>query len=115
MLTHGPPHPFTSHVNVYHIPCVRHVRAEAGLIRLEDVRPDNPVVCAGPIGRVLTRHPDRMSLRSRRLRVVCVSVASPHDLLEDAPDGVEVGLFRFPNPYHSRPSDGSITHVITRA
>jgi hypothetical protein len=42
-----------------------------------------------------------MSLPSRRLRVIGVSVTSLHDLMEDAPDVVEVSLFRFSNRYHS--------------
>jgi hypothetical protein len=55
-----------------------------------------------------------MRLLSRRFRVIGVSVTSLHDLMEDEPDGVEVGLFRFSNRYHSQPSDRSITLELTR-
>jgi hypothetical protein len=54
-----------------------------------------------------------MSLLSRRFRVIGVSVTLLHDLMEDAPDGVEVGLFRFSNRYHSQPLDRSITPGIS--
>jgi hypothetical protein len=51
-----------------------------------------------------------MSLIPRRFRVIGVSVTSLHDLMEDAPDGVEVGLSRFSNRYHSQPSDSSMLY-----
>jgi hypothetical protein len=35
--------------------------------------------------------------------------------VEDSPDGVEVGIFRFSNRYHSQPSDGSMTPELTGA
>jgi len=46
-----------------------------------------------------------MSLLSRRFWVIGVSGALPHDLMEDAPNGIEVGLFRFSNRYHSYPPE----------
>src|SRR5262245_43503685 len=108
MLTHGPPHTFTPPINAHHIPGIRHVRALTGLIPFENVCSDNLVIYAGHIGCVITRHPNRMSPLSRRLRVIGVSVLLLHDLMEDAPDGVEVGLLRFSNRYHSQPPDRSI-------
>ena len=41
-----------------------------------------------------------MSLISSRLWIVGVRITLPHDLTEDAPDGIEVSIFRSSDRYH---------------
>src|ERR1043166_39359 len=107
MLTHGTPRSFASPVSANHITGIWHVRAQAGLIWLENVCSDNLIIYAGHIGCVIPRYPNRMSLLFGRLRVIGVGVTLLHHLMEDAPDSVEVGLFRFSNRYHSPGSNKS--------
>src|SRR5690349_12163253 len=53
-----------------------------------------------------------MSLLLRRFWVIGVRVTLPHDLMEDAPNGVEVSLFRIPNRDHSQPPTGAYRPVV---
>ena len=83
---------------------VGHVRAEAGLVGLEDVRADHPAVGLGDIGARAGGEPVRQRLVPGDLRVEDVGIAARDDRVEDAPDGVPVAPRGPTNGEHERMS-----------
>ncbi len=103
MLAHCPANTEPPSRSRYHEGSVRHVRAKAELIRLQDVRADDLAIILRDVGARPPVEPIGQRLIARRFRVEHVSVPVRDNRVEDPPHGIPIRLPRFANGHHAPP------------